>query len=703
MSVCPAIDPILAERAVWEALRDDPRSAEYHRQRDAVYTLSDPEDREAAFVRLHAEWFIRLDVDAPIRVAMSEQAAALRTIRRCLVAAAGERRAEGAELYVDSSGARSLLILLRPAVLATPVRALALLRGELMHIADMLDPAFLYEPRLPDQPVGPARDRLVQERYRILWNCSVEGRLARMGRLAPTGRERMWTEFRGAFGFLGAAARSCFERLFDGPRPGHPDLVAMANDPASSSLTGEPGTAEVHRCPLCGFPTRDFEPDPETLPGVILERIRVDEPAWRPERGLCRQCADLYRARPLSDDELERLPGRPGRSRARGSAVLPIILLLLLAPPTHAGAAPAPQPGTRPAAAPYTPAEECSSCHAAIHDFWSGSPHALSATNPVFLDALERAAELAGDGTAARRACVWCHAPTTLVTGDLRLEQPISREGITCDFCHTVKDVDLDKGDHPFILEPGDVKRGPFLYSEPVGHGTAYSQLHHSSPLICAACHEFRNAGGVAVLSTYSDWKEGPYPARGVPCQDCHMALVPGSVVAGGGKEKGSLRVVNLHRIVGGSSAGQLARGLELKIDSMARSGSRANLSVIVTNVAAGHPVPGGLSTKALLLTVGVESADGTLKHVKTKRYRREIKDERGRTLRTVHELFLKGASVGVDNRIRPRESRMERFSLPIPPDGRAVVARLEYENASDPERAPVLIRITEIRRELSR
>ena len=40
---------------------------------------------------------------------------------------------------------------------------------------------------------------------------------------------------------------------------------------------------------------------------------------------------------------------------------------------------------------------------------------------------------------------------------------------------------------------------------------------------LCAACHEYSNARGVPVLSTYSEWTSGPYPARGQTCQECHM------------------------------------------------------------------------------------------------------------------------------------------------------------------------------------
>lgn len=368
--------------------------------------------------------------------------------------------------------------------------------------------------------------------------------------------------------------------------------------------------------------------------------------------------------------------------------------------PGAAGAGTSPAEPAKPGhqASPYTSAEECGACHEAIHRTWSEGPHAGAASGDEFLAGLEQAVEQGAE----RSACVWCHAPTTLITGDVALRDAISREGITCDFCHTVADVDMARPGHPFELAPGDVKRGPFEYAESVGHGTAYSTLHKSSPLLCAACHEYRNAAGVAVLSTYSDWKSGPYPLRGVTCQECHMAPVPGTTVKKGIKAPSLIRVINQHRIVGGSARSQLDRGLEVKISSMSRSGGSASLTVAVTNAAAGHPIPGGLSTKSLVLAVGVEVEGGDLLHRREKVYRRELKDERGQVLNTVPDLFLRATSVGRDNRLRPQETREERFTVPLPQGARAIVARLEYHDASAVGKKPSTLVITEARRELS-
>ena len=60
-------------------------------------------------------------------------------------------------------------------------------------------------------------------------------------------------------------------------------------------------------------------------------------------------------------------------------------------------------------AAPYASARTCAACHQTLHTYWSESAHARSATSPLFVESL-RAASAQGD--AAKRSCVFCHAPT---------------------------------------------------------------------------------------------------------------------------------------------------------------------------------------------------------------------------------------------------------------------------------------------------
>lgn len=371
------------------------------------------------------------------------------------------------------------------------------------------------------------------------------------------------------------------------------------------------------------------------------------------------------------------------------------ILLLVAAAGGRAGGG-----GAQPAAAPYSSARECASCHQTIHKYWSESEHSRAATSPVFRAALAEAVSGAPDEAAARRDCVWCHAPTALTTGDYALAGPIAREGVTCDFCHTVADVEMGRPGHPFVLRPGRVKRGPLEYAKSPAHDTAYSVLHKSSALLCASCHEYSNAHGVPVLSTYAEWAAGPYPARGQTCQECHMPLVPGTTVGEGLQP--TQRRINLHLMTGGSAASRVRVGLDLRFGAVAIGADSADVEVVVANTGVGHSAPGGLSTKSLVLAIGVDTGANELAHRRERVYRRQLKDAEGRTLATVTDLFLKAASVGEDSRIRQKEARTERFTVPLPAGWRAIVARLEYRDASDPA-TPKTRLITEQRRERGR
>ena len=361
---------------------------------------------------------------------------------------------------------------------------------------------------------------------------------------------------------------------------------------------------------------------------------------------------------------------------------------------------PSPAPASAPAGAPYTSAKTCATCHRLIHQYWSESAHARSATSPAYLEGLEAAVAAASDKQAVRVNCVWCHAPTVLVTGDHELEQPVTREGVSCDFCHTVKDVDLARPGRPFVVSPGNVKRGPLEYAKSKFHETEYSPLHKSSALLCAACHEYRNPLGVAVLSTYTEWRQTPYAVRGITCQECHMPVVPGTSVPAALGPSG--HVINLHRIVGGSNPSKLSVGLDLQIESVTRTSGTADVQVLVTSSRVGHAAPGGFANRALVLAVGVESASGELLHRRERIYRRILRDAEGHELARVADLMLKAAAEGEDTRIQPGESRAERFTVPIPEGARAIVARLEYHDLSDPKTGPRMILVNEQRRDLT-
>jgi hypothetical protein len=231
-----------------------------------------------------------------------------------VVTVARSRKQEGADLFVNpnagpsTGGSRGAVgIQLRPESLLDPEGLLALLRHEFLHLDDMLDPAFAYRPVLPPSEAGPTFDRLLQDRYRALWDATIDGRLVLAGLASSSLRDRRLQDFTRTFPMFGERAPSALDRLFAGGPHTHGDLVAFARHPEDLlefSLTNHRGAC----CPICRFPTCDFEPGEMGLSFDLVARIRADFPFWDAERGICRQCADLYRARPLSSSDLALIP-----------------------------------------------------------------------------------------------------------------------------------------------------------------------------------------------------------------------------------------------------------------------------------------------------------------------------------------------------------------------------------------------------------
>jgi hypothetical protein len=219
-------EPALVEATVLASVGDGWKA--FHDERDPLYTLADAEAREAAFVTLHARWFQRLGLDRPLPEALAERPEVAAACGRCIVARAGAAAAEAADLLVAPAVRPTLLVRVTPERLGVWERARAFLRHELLHVADMLDRDFGYEPRLPagDGPTLRAGRRA--ERYRVLWDAYVDGRLVAAGRAPVSVRLARLREFGRAFPELGEQAETAFRRFFEAGRCTHADLVAFA-------------------------------------------------------------------------------------------------------------------------------------------------------------------------------------------------------------------------------------------------------------------------------------------------------------------------------------------------------------------------------------------------------------------------------------------------------------------------------------------
>ncbi len=307
-------DAGLIEEAVILRIAGHPEEIRFRRTRNRIYDVADSEEREERFHQFHADWFLRLGLGRPLVAALGEQPSVIQKTRFCCVLPAASSQDEGADLHAtmyshldDCREEKVALVKLRPNSFLDACRLLALLRHEFMHLHDMLDPRFGYKPLFPESNVGPAHDNLVRERYRVLWDTWIDGRLLRRGWAPDTVRERRWEEFRAAFSVDGQEAEKKFREVFDSPFQTHAHFMALALNPANRIGPSSAGRSQI--CPLCRFPSFSLVNATAGLSQENVEEITLDFPEWRPEHGLCLQCADLYRARRLSRSAAAALPG----------------------------------------------------------------------------------------------------------------------------------------------------------------------------------------------------------------------------------------------------------------------------------------------------------------------------------------------------------------------------------------------------------
>jgi len=323
---------------------------------------------------------------------------------------------------------------------------------------------------------------------------------------------------------------------------------------------------------------------------------------------------------------------------------------------------------------PVSSAELCGSCHRAIHEAWKESSHADAMESRLFQDALEQA-ELEF-GASGRQVCLGCHAPLALLTDDLTLRTKVSWEGVTCDYCHSVRSVATGGGNPRPTLTLSSVKSGPMKDASSGAHETVFSEVHTSS-LVCAPCHQYRNALGFDVLTTFSEWTDSRYYKEDVQCQSCHMGSVAGDVVDPRIKRSGDAKI-NLHAMPGGHSLTQLNEAVRTRLIT-SRSADHVEVSVELLNVNSGHYVPTGSPMRELTLEVHADAYQGQDYH-EERSYRRTVGDSEGRELTREQDAFFKAAKVLSDTRLAPDEMRTEKFSFAIAQDVPVqVTARLSY------------------------
>ncbi|MCK6459347.1 MAG: hypothetical protein L6Q95_05575 [Planctomycetes bacterium] len=270
-------DPQLVEEVVHLlASADERRWAVYRRRIDPLY---DRPDRDAAIPAALLQLFREWGAEGAVAAALGGLG-----VPRALLARSHRPGDEGADLLVGEE--RTVLLRLPAGAFLDGATLARYLRHEMRHVKDMLDPKFAYERDLGASGRTRAEQELVRNRYCVLWNLAID-RIEE----PPVGAATRRAQLDRVFAALSDGQRTRLAARFEDPSlRTHPMLLAAARDPWE--FLGEPRRGPVggQPCPLCGFPTYDWDGAPP------VAAIRADFPRWDASHGACRQCSDIYRA-----------------------------------------------------------------------------------------------------------------------------------------------------------------------------------------------------------------------------------------------------------------------------------------------------------------------------------------------------------------------------------------------------------------------
>jgi hypothetical protein len=338
-------------------------------------------------------------------------------------------------------------------------------------------------------------------------------------------------------------------------------------------------------------------------------------------------------------------------------------------------------------------------CHSSFVNMWSESMHAKAISDPIYQYELELALR-ATDG-ALGPFCNSCHAPIASMAGEIDglntdNVSPQGIEAISCDFCHQVTGAAEPLGNSAYLLDsPDGTKRASLQDAVSPAHATAYSEFHETGEF-CGMCHDvYHPVNGLPLEQTYTEWKNGPYAAEGVQCQDCHMTPGPGvtkpnpGTAAAFGPER---EHVNIMTFAGGNvglgasalAEERLQAAAEITIETpeFVEPGTTASYTVSVANVGAGHYLPTGITElrKMWLEVVGTDE-EGTELFSERHDYGLELADEAGNSPVQLWE----AASIAKDDRIPPKQQVSYDYTMEMPESGVVdVVATLYYRSVSE-------------------
>jgi hypothetical protein len=273
----------------------------------------------------------------------------------------------------------------------------------------------------------------------------------------------------------------------------------------------------------------------------------------------------------------------------------------------------------------------CQVCHSVIVEQWKKDAHSSSAANPLFLTLFNgtnaHGEKGAGPGYKldfphSNGNCATCHVPVLALDNPFNSNpndaQGVAREGIFCDLCHKIYDVNIDEtGGKPGILSI-QFKRPPTghqvfygPYDDVFPGEDSYHPLYTRSQY-CAPCHHGK-FWDVLAYSEFQEWTRSSYAKKNIHCQDCHMKP-DGRMARFALEEEGGVfrdpSTVPSHVNFGVRDRAFMMEAIALTTEASLKKDG-LDVSVTVKNTNAGHHYPTGNPMRHMILLVEVTDEKG--------------------------------------------------------------------------------------------
>ena len=299
----------------------------------------------------------------------------------------------------------------------------------------------------------------------------------------------------------------------------------------------------------------------------------------------------------------------------------------------------------------------CRKCHPSQYLQWAGSPMAKAGINTWLYDiysgdgtvggiggfVYKRDSEYAASNPASE--CGACHQPEPWMANPFTPIDPVNQistgatHGISCEVCHKMARIDVDKPNYPGIYPGVVTMTRPDSGSHQVEYGVLGDSDFDLSPSVmrssyqpqltaevCAACHQDKNdpdedgdfeaANGIISEPTYLEWLASPYGDPTSPlyatCVDCHMPSYGVTTVCQGDYDPPirNPETIRSHRIEGTTPT-----FLENAVTMTVRGrvvGNTIETKIFILNDKTGHHVPDGVTIRNMILLVEAwRSRDG--------------------------------------------------------------------------------------------